>query len=391
MITPALHHLRDAFLRHDREIMLVGGAVRAMLLNEPSSDIDLCTDANPDEQRSIYVAEKFKHFPTGIKHGTWTVVLTDGTVVEVTSLRTERDHDGSHPMTWTRDWREDLSRRDLTINAIAMNFDGELLDPFDGRADLEQRIVRFVGDPADRIREDYLRILRFFRFHAQIAKDRDYDACTIATISACKDGLAGIARERIWAEIARIIAGPYGVKTLHDIIRLGIAPLIDLPITETRLLCDTDEYQTTRDPVSLMAAYLGNRTAILAQATVWRWSISERDQAAFIANLLDYPSLTPRQVQTLITRGVMKYWLTEGLRLLGRGDEANALLHWPVPDFPLMGRDLLALGIAESVEIGQILRALQERWDASEFTLSKTALLELVPTVRQHESDLPSD
>ena len=392
VITPELRQLREAFRRHDREIMLVGGAVRAMLLGEPASDIDLCTDANPDEQRLIYQTEKFKHFPTGIKHGTWTVVLNAGTVVEITSLRTERDHDASHPLTWTRDWREDLSRRDLTINAIAMNFDGELIDPFGGRADLERRVVRFVGDPTERIREDHLRILRFFRFHAQIARHHDYDAQTIAAISAGKDGLAGIARERIWTEMATIIAGPYGIKTLRDIVGLGIAPMIDLPIMETRLLSDADEYQTTRDPVSLMAAYLGNRTAILAQATVWRWSISERDQASFIANLLDFPSLTLRQAQSLITRGVMKYWLTEGLRLLRREDDALRLMQWPVPDFPVLGRDLLSLGIKESAEIGQILRALQERWDASEFTLSRTVLLELVPTVRQHEeSDLRSD
>ena len=386
IITPELRALRDAFLRHDRDIMLVGGAVRSMLLGEPASDIDLCTDATPNEQRAIYEEELFRHFPTGLKHGTWTVLLSDSTVVEVSSLRTERD--GRDDPTWTRDWREDLARRDLTINAIAMNFDGEILDPFEGRADLERRVVRFVGDPAERIREDHLRILRFFRFHARIAGHRAYDAATLRAIQETMTGLTGIARERVWSEIALIIAGPYGIKTLRDIIGLGIAPLIDLPPTDWQFL--QGEHQATHDPVSLMAAYLGNKTKVQAQAITWRWSVAERQQASFIASLLDHPGITFRQAQSLVTRGVMKYWLSEGLRLLDRNDEADALSVWPVPDFPVMGRDIVALGIA-GAEIGGILRALQERWDESEFRLSRTALLNLVPMVRQHEPDLPSD
>ena len=394
LITPELRALREAFRRHDRDIMIVGGAVRSMLLGEPASDIDLCTDADPEEQRAIYQAEHYKHFPTGVKHGTWTVLLSDE-VVEITSLRTERDHDGRHAtMAWTRDWHEDLSRRDLTINAIAMNFDGEILDPFGGRGDLERRVVRFVGDPADRIREDYLRILRFFRFHAKIAGNRPYDASTIAAIAAWKDGLKGIARERVWAEISRIIAGPYGIKTLYDILGLGLAPLIDLPIFEERRLNADAEYQTTRDPVSLMAAYLATKEDVAAQAAAWRWSVAEQDQASFLAFFLTgFPNLPLRLVQSLVTRGVMKYWLSEGLHLLARSEDADALMRWPVPDFPILGRDLLAYGIPEGPEVGHVLRALHDLWDQSDFQLNRTALLDLVPTVRQHggESDLPSD
>ena len=392
LITPELRALREAFRRHDREIMLVGGAVRSMLLGEPPSDIDLCTDADPDEQRAIYQAEHYKHFPTGVQHGTWTVLLADD-VVEITSLRTERDHDGRHAtMRWTRDWCEDLSRRDLTINAMAMSFDGEILDPFGGRTDLTERVVRFVGDPAARIREDYLRILRFFRFHAQIARTRAYNAATIAAISAEKTGLAGVARERVWAEVRRIIAGPHGIKTLYDIIDLGLAPLIDLPTFAERRLNPAAEYQETRDPISLMAVYLATKENVSAQAAAWRWSVAEHDQASFLAFLLmGFPDLTLRRAQSLVTRGVMKYWLSEGLRLLARGDDAAALLRWPVPDFPILGRDLLDYGVPQGPEVGHVLRALKDQWDQSEFSLSKPALLDLVPTVRQHESDLPSD
>src|SRR5262249_62025963 len=121
--------VRDARRRHDRDIMVVGGAVRCWLMGETPSDIDLATDANPDEQAAIYTAEKFPHFPTGVRHGTWTVRLSDQSVVEITSL-----HDGK--LGWTRDWHGDLGRRDLTINAMALAFDGTLLDPFGGKNDL---------------------------------------------------------------------------------------------------------------------------------------------------------------------------------------------------------------------------------------------------------------
>ena len=383
IITKELRQLRAAFQRHDRDIMVVGGAVRALLLSERPSDIDLCTDATPDEQRAIYAAEGYKHFPTGVRHGTWTVLLPNRKVVEITTLRAEG-------MTWTRDWQEDLSRRDLTINAIAMAFNGDIFDPFDGRHDLKQRIVRFVGDPAQRMREDHLRILRFFRFHARIAGDGDYDPPTLDAIVANMAGLAGTARERVWAEIAKIISGPYGIKTLHDIRDLGIAGYIDLPVTAARF----DEramFQTTRDPISLMAAYLGTKPAVIAQATTWRWSVAEREKGGFIANLLTTcPTLTLRQAQTLVSRGVVKCWVIEGLRLLDKREEADALAVWRVPDFPVMGRDLLDFGIVESAEIGQILRDLHHLWERNDFHLSKAALLELVPTVRGHESDLPS-
>jgi tRNA nucleotidyltransferase (CCA-adding enzyme) len=381
LITPALHQLRDAFVRHGHDIRLVGGAVRCVLRDEQPVDIDLCTDATPDEQEAIYQAEHLRHFPTGIKHGTWTVMLRDRRVVEITTLRTETVHG---VMTWTRDWQEDLARRDLTINAMAMTFDGTIIDPFGGKPDLEQGIVRFVGDPSQRIREDYLRILRFFRFHAKIAGDRTHDSVTIGAIKDNLQGLCGIARERVWSEIAKITVGRYGVSTIGNIVALGIAPYIDLPardIQTTRLR--PREYQRV-DPASVMAAYLGTPHAVQTQARVWRWSADERHQASFIADVLaNRADLTLAEAQKLTARGVFKHWLIEALCLLDQPAEADALLRWSVPDFPVFGRDLLVAGLQQGEEIGSLLRALRQLWEESEYRLNRQALVELLPTVRR--------
>jgi len=369
MIKPALHDLRAGFVRHDRDLMVVGGAVRDWLLGEAPCDIDLATDATPEEQAAIYRAEKIRHFPTGLAHGTWTVKLADETVVEITSL-----HDGRYA--WTRDWAVDLRRRDLTINAMALSFDGHLLDPFGGQADLTNRIVRFVGDASTRIREDHLRILRYLRFHAKIAGDRPHAKATLDTVRATKAGLANVARERIWREFAKIIAGPYGIKTLYQIVGLGIAPVIDLPITKSipSQLSPNAEYQTTRDPVSLMAVYLGGKVAVKSQAEAWRWSILERQQGRFLTEVLEH-DLTLDQAQALAARGTVKYWLIEGLRLHGKASDAETLASWVVPVFPVLGVDLVERGLPAGPGIGERLQALQTLWIDSGYRLTRTQLL----------------
>lgn len=376
MIKPALHELRAGFVRHDRDLMVVGGAVRDWLLGESPYDIDLATDATPEEQAAIYRAEKIHHYPTGLPHGTWTVKLADDSVAEITSL-----HDGKY--VWTRDWSIDLGRRDLTINAMALSFDGALLDPFGGQTDLANRTVRFVGDASTRIREDHLRILRYLRFHAKVAGDRPHAKATLDAVRATKAGLADVARERIWREFAKIIAGPYGVKTLYQIVGLGIAPFIDLPIAAARLSPNA-EYQTTRDPVSLMAAYLGSKAAVRSQAEAWRWSILERQQGKFLAAMSEH-DLTLEQAQALVTRGTVKHWLIEGLRLHGKASDAEALASWIVPVFPVLGIDLVERGMPAGPGIGERLQALQTLWIDSGYRLTRAQLLAQLET--HHESN----
>jgi tRNA nucleotidyltransferase/poly(A) polymerase len=191
VITVELEALRALFQAWDFDLRLVGGVVRDMLSDVTPKDVDLCTDADPEQMMMIFREHGVTFYETGLQHGTLTVNL-NGQIYEITSLRTDSNHDGRHAeVTYTRDWLADLARRDLTVNAMALTFDGDLIDPFNGAADLAAKKVRFVGDPNQRMREDYLRILRFFRFHARIANALAIDdETTVARSSATPMGCA---------------------------------------------------------------------------------------------------------------------------------------------------------------------------------------------------------
>lgn len=234
LITPDLQRLRHAFQAQGFDLRLVGGCVRDLLAGLPAKDIDLCTDASPDEQREVYRQSDIFCVDTGLKHGTWTAVLNH-IPYEITSLRIDRNPDGRHAeVLYIRDWDLDLERRDLTINAMALDFDGTLYDPFGGQDDLRAGIVRFVGDADARLTEDYLRILRWYRFQARFGRTGPTPE-TEAALMTHAPGLRGISRERVWAEMKRIIAHPRGYETLALMHQHGIFPHIDLPVHAERL------------------------------------------------------------------------------------------------------------------------------------------------------------
>ncbi|MEM9262843.1 MAG: CCA tRNA nucleotidyltransferase, partial [Pseudomonadota bacterium] len=186
---------------------LVGGCVRDGLLSITPNDIDIAVQLTPDETMSALAAARLRAEPTGIAHGTVTAIV-DGTPIEVTSLRADVDTDGRHAtVSFTDDWLLDAVRRDFTINAMYLTPECELFDPWKGREDLRAGIVRFIGEPLERIREDYLRILRFFRFSARFAANVfDHDG-----LVACRREIGGISRlskERIGTELIKILRGP---------------------------------------------------------------------------------------------------------------------------------------------------------------------------------------
>jgi tRNA nucleotidyltransferase/poly(A) polymerase len=372
-LSPRLHELRKRFQQQGFDLRLVGGCVRDWC-HDPTgwnpSDIDLCTDATPIEQETIFEAHAIRHVATGLSHGTWTVVLDRP--YEITSLRVEHAHDGRHAeVAWTRDWLADLSRRDLTINAMAMSFDGDLIDPFGGAADLIAKRVRFVGRAADRMREDYLRILRFFRFQGRFGS-KDYDDEALAAAVDCAPGLLTISRERVWSEIAKIIG--HSPMLLLDIIDCDVARYISLPGKTHNLIATHAASHATHDPASLMARYLGDETAVKALAVDWKWSANDRDQAMFIArNVAQIDSLHAAKLRIAVDEAP-KYWVAETLRVTGLAD-AQAIIEWTVPSFPVGGGDLLALGMS-GVRIGQTLKDLKTRWGESQFRLDKTQLIE---------------
>lgn len=372
-ITPGLRALRSAFVTRGFDVRIVGGAVRDLLTGIPPKDTDLCTDANPDEQIAIYRTLGLRYFETGLQHGTVTVLI-EGDPVEITSLRTETDHDGRHAkVRYTRDWLEDLSRRDLTVNAMALTLDGDLIDPFGGRADLAERRVRFVGDPAERMREDYLRILRWLRFHARIAgmAPLDEDATTAAL--RVGNGLLHISRERVWSEVSRMLVNPEGLAAFTAAIcPLGLARYIDLP-TALHWNAARVAVEHVSDPVAILAVLLHHRHEVVKLAANWKWSGEERDRGLFLASRLHTPHLDAR---ALVARdGARKDWTALLCRLRGDLGEADFIAEWDVPTFPVGGDDLIAAGMTPGPEMGQRLKALRERWTASGYTLGKGDLL----------------
>ncbi len=207
------------------EARVVGGAVRDALDGRAVSDIDLATPRRPEAVTAALQAAGIRAIPTGIDHGTVTA-LVDGRPFEITTLRRDEETDGRHArVAYTDDWQEDAARRDFTINAMSMTPAGEIFDYFGGRADLAAGHVRFVGDPATRIAEDYLRILRFFRFHARYGRGEPAPAAT-AAIRAGVPGLARLSPERVWGELKRILAAPDPVGAVALMAELGVLPAL---------------------------------------------------------------------------------------------------------------------------------------------------------------------
>ena len=214
--TPALRIDPPAFLAEPAlvavmaalpEARVVGGAVRDALAGRDVGEIDLATPRTPDQVTEALRASGIRAVPTGLSHGTVTAVA-GGRGFEVTTLRRDVETDGRHAVVaFTDDWRADAARRDFTINAMSMTRSGDVFDYFGGIGDLRAGILRFVGDPATRIAEDYLRILRYFRFLARYAGG-PADPAALAAIRAGVPGLARLSAERVWSELVRILAAP---------------------------------------------------------------------------------------------------------------------------------------------------------------------------------------
>ena len=218
---PALVAVFDALERDGDTVRAVGGAVRNTLLGLPVSDIDLATTALPEQVVERARAAGLKPVPTGIDHGTVTVV-SHGQPFEVTTLREDVEtHGRAATVRFGRSWTHDAARRDFTMNALYVDRHGGLHDPLGGLGDLQARRVRFIGDPHQRIREDYLRILRFFRFHAQYGEGSP-DVEGLAAAAAEVEGLSLLSAERVGQEMRKLVVAPGALATLQVMARCGI-------------------------------------------------------------------------------------------------------------------------------------------------------------------------
>ncbi len=345
-----------ALLGGDAETRAVGGAVRDTLLDLPVADIDLATRLLPEEVMARVKASRFKAVPTGLKHGTVTAVTPDGPI-EVTTLRRDVSTDGRHAeVAFTDDWRADAARRDFTINALYGDVgDGTVQDYFGGLDDLAERRVRFIGEPLERIAEDHLRILRFFRFHARFGRGAP-DAAGLAACAARANDLMALSRERIANELLRLLAGDDPAPTLAVMVEHGILKpvLPEIDTTGVARLAALVRIEPEGSAIRRLAALLGPGPALAADvAGRLRLSNSQGKRLA---------------IATGWTKGgkpeALAYRLgLEGAadQLLLRGETEAAAKLTPAPALPLRGADLLARGLS-GPDVGRALGRIESAW-----------------------------
>jgi poly(A) polymerase/tRNA nucleotidyltransferase (CCA-adding enzyme) len=340
---------------------VVGGAVRDWLAGRSLSDIDLATALSPDSVAAALGRAGLRAVPTGVDHGTVTA-LSGGRAFEVTTLRRDVETDGRHAVVaFTNDWRADAARRDFTINAMSMTRDGTVFDYFAGRADLAAGLVRFVGDPATRIAEDALRILRFFRFHARYGRGEP-DPAAVAAIRGGLTGLAILSPERVWSELLRILAAPDPSGSIALMAATGVLAAVLPEGADPAALTHLVAAGAPPDPLLRLAALSTGDPETLAARL--RLSGAEREM---LAALRAGPAPSPDADDADLRRALAD---TPAEVLIGRawlaGDGWAAvrerLRALPRPVFPLEGRDVLALGLTEGPRVGALLRAVRQWW-----------------------------
>ena len=369
--------------RDGEEARVVGGAVRNALLGVPRGDIDIATTAMPEEVIRRAEAAGFKAVPTGIAHGTITVVA-HGMPLEVTTLREDVETFGRHAtVAFGRDWSQDAARRDFTMNALSVDARGVVFDYVGGLADLDQRRIRFIGDPHQRIREDYLRILRFFRFHASYGTGAP-NAAGLAACIAERAGLDQLSRERVRMELLKLMIAPEVVPVTTVMADAGllisllggvplVASLANMTIIEAATGLPPDPIRrlgalalmVTEDASRLLQKLRlanGEYDRLESMVDAW-WKVRPQiDDAA--ARVLLYRI----KADNFIDR-VLFAWARSGEPASDARWQALATLpqRWTPPVFPLKAADFLARGIERGPALGAALRRAEEDWIASDF------------------------
>ncbi|QKV17087.1 CCA tRNA nucleotidyltransferase [Oricola thermophila] len=400
----ALQGILSALSEGGEEARVVGGAVRNHLLGQEIGDIDIATTCLPEETVRRAEAAGYRTVPSGIEHGT-VIIVADHRGYETTTLRQDVETDGRRAkVQFGRDWEADARRRDFTVNALYCEADGRIVDPVGGLADIETRTIRFIGDPEHRIREDYLRILRFFRFFAWYGDGRP-DAKGLLACARLKDGLAGLSAERVWAEMRRLLEAPDPGRALLWMRQTGVLSAV-LPESEkwgidaiAPLVAAEKAFRWPPRAMLRLAAMIP-RTEEHARAVAGRWKLSnaERDRLIDWAQAPEVTAETSEAALAKLLYRSKSHAVADRLRLALASARAKAESNpewletvaalvrlvrfaeeWKRPKFPLTGADMIAAGHRSGPAVGETLRALEESWIDSGFTLTREALLERIP------------
>jgi poly(A) polymerase len=377
---PSLRRVMQAIAAAGGEARVAGGAVRNALLGEPVTEVDLATTLSPAQVAEACGTAGMSIHPTGIDHGTVTVVA-DHHPYEVTTLRHDVETDGRRAkVAFTSDWEADAQRRDFTINALYCDAAGRVYDFTGGYRDIGLRRVAFVGSADQRIEEDYLRILRFFRFHARYGEGPP-DAAGLAACITHRNGLCNLSAERVRQEMFKLLVAKGAIPTLRCMAECAILSVI-LPYAEEWCVLS----RLPADPLL--------RLAVLAQDPVamkdrWRLSNHEAKRLEAIATLVPpSPALRAQEQRIILYQIGAEAWRDLVAVAWARSDAAlddagwaelrDLPGRWQVPVLPVTGRDLIAAGMQPGPDMGLTLRRLEDWWVASGFKPGKRELLERI-------------
>jgi tRNA nucleotidyltransferase/poly(A) polymerase len=375
--------------RDGEEARVVGGAVRNALLGLPHGDIDIATTALPAEVMRRAQAAGFKPVPTGFDHGTVTVVVA-GRPFEVTTLREDVETFGRHAtVKFGRDWKRDAQRRDFTMNGLSLSPDGEVHDEVGGVADLKARRVRFIGDAATRIAEDYLRILRFFRFHAYYGEGHP-DTQGLHAAIAARDGLEQLSRERVRMELMKLLLAPHAVPVLAVMAEAGLLGSVLGGVPHLASFANMAKVEVAVGLAPDATRRLGALAVWVAEDAERLWqrlrlSNAEHERLAGLDGWWRVlPAMSEASVRELIyrieperfTERVLLAWARswDGARNAEWHVLATLPRRWSAPAFPLKAADFIARGVEKGPSLGAALARAEEAWIKSGFPMERKAL-----------------
>ncbi len=388
---PTTWRIFAALSASGHETRIIGGAVRNALMGQAVGEIDFATTATPDEVAALATAAGFKTVPTGIDHGTLTVVV-EGRGYEVTTLRQDIETDGRHAVVrFGRDWTADAMRRDFTVNALSVDAEGTVYDPVGGYADILARRIRFIGDADRRIAEDRLRILRFLRFSAEYG-DGTVDAAGLSAAIRGRDGLRELSGERIGNELRRLIVAPRAVEIVAIMQEAGILGVVLAGIGYVGQFGRFVAFEAAvgaAPQAPLRLAALAVRISEDVERITRRLRLTNAERDRMLVALAARSAFSPRPSERAAHAGLYRLGVAawrDGLSLAFAAAGATApedaawkaLYHlpdnWAVPRFPLSGRDVVGPGTPAGPTVGAMLRSVEAWWIAQDFAPDERAL-----------------
>ncbi|MEZ5921387.1 MAG: CCA tRNA nucleotidyltransferase [Parvularculaceae bacterium] len=350
----------------------VGGCVRDSLLGSEPNDIDIATKLTPDEVNSALSNAGLRSAPTGIDHGTITAIA-DHVGVEVTTLRSDVSTDGRRAtVSFTTDWEIDAGRRDFTVNALYASADGRLFDYYEGLDDLYAKKIRFIGDPHSRIKEDYLRILRFFRFSARFAEN--FDVSGLTACAAERAGLGQLSAERIGDEFSKILELPSPAGALEAMNECGILVEVWPAAADIAAFGRLKQISSGSSAALGLAALWGEQGDGVSARLRLPNTVETRRRLAVENARLILPTMTENSAKAMLYRLGVEAWRDACDLAMARGTDRAELVtirnlpdRWKAPVFPISGKDIIAAGVPKGPLVARTLKAVEEKWIDANF------------------------